>query len=294
MTFFSIVIPTYNRANLIETTIKSLLNQSYTNFEIIVVDDGSTDNTVEIVNKIVSAKISFYKIKNSERGFARNFGAKKAKGNYINFFDSDDIALENHLEIANQMVLKYNNPEIFHLNYVVRNVKTGAEKKKQWNEETVNNNLWKGNSLSCNGVFIKKEVSLQFPFNESRELSVSEDWELWLRLSARFNIYLSPIITSVIIDHDERSVMNYNEIKLLARKNALLKGLENDVVFMNKYCGLLKKIDAHMYSYISLHAILSGKKSKGLKYLLHALKLNPMELFSIRFLAICKHLLFIK
>lgn len=294
MTFFSIVIPTYNRANLIETTIKSLLNQSYNNFEIIVVDDGSIDNTVEIVNKIVSDKISFYKIKNSERGFARNFGAKLAKGNYINFFDSDDIALENHLEIANQMVLKYNNPEIFHLNYVVRNVKTGVEKKKQWNEETINNNLWKGNSLSCNGVFIKKEISLQFPFNESRELSVSEDWELWLRLSARFNIYLSPIITSVIIDHDERSVMNYNEIKLLARKNALVKGLENDVVFMNKYRGLLKKIDAHMCSYISLHAIISGNKREGIKYILRSLRLNIAEIFSMRFLAICKHLLFIK
>ena len=79
---FSIVIPTYNRSQLIKTTIKSLLNQTCTDFEIIVVDDGSIDNTETVIEEIVSNKISYHKIKNSERGFARNFGAKIAKGKY--------------------------------------------------------------------------------------------------------------------------------------------------------------------------------------------------------------------
>lgn len=292
--FLSIVIPTYNRADLIEGTIRSLLNQSNSDFEIIVIDDGSTDNTGEVVNKIASSKISFHKIKNSERGFARNFGAKIAKGNYVNFFDSDDIALENHVETAHQMIVKYDNPEIFHLNYCVKNVKTGIEKEKKWSEEIVNDSLWKGNSLSCNGVFIKRDIALKFPFNESRKLSVSEDWELWLRLSSRYKIYLSPIVTSIIIDHDDRSVMQYNEGKLIDRKNELIKGLSEDETFVEIFPKHLKKIEAHMFSYISLHAILSGSKSDGFKYLLFALKLSPMEIFSKRFLAICKHILLIK
>jgi len=138
---FSIVIPTYNRSQLIKTTIKSLLNQTCTDFEIIVVDDGSIDNTETVIEEIVSNKISYHKIKNSERGFARNFGAKIAKGKYVNFFDSDDIALEIHLNIAHQMIIKYDNPEIFHLNYSVKNLKTGIDKVKHWNKEIVNSNL---------------------------------------------------------------------------------------------------------------------------------------------------------
>lgn len=287
--FFSIIIPTYNRADLIELTINSLLSQTFSDFEILVVDDGSTDNTEAIVKNIHSAKISYFKIKNSERGFARNFGAKHAKGDYVNFFDSDDIALENHLDTAKNMILKYHQPEIFHLNYAIKNVKTGNIKEKNYNKEFVNDDLWKGNSLSCNGVFIKKDIALNFPFNESRKLSVSEDWELWLRLSARYKIYLSPIITTLIIDHDDRSVMQYNEQKFLDRKNELVKGLSNDSVFLTVFPKHLSKIEAHMLSYMSLHAILCGYKTTGIKYLINAIKLNPLELFSRRFLAIFKH-----
>lgn len=287
--FFSIVIPTYNRGNLIGMTIKSLLGQTFGNYEIIVVDDGSTDNTEQVIKSIGSDKISYYKIENSERGFARNYGAKCASGEYINFFDSDDIALENHLETANSMILKYGSPEIFHLNYAVKNVVTGNLKPKHWDTEVIMDNLWKGNTLSCNGVFIKREIALSFPFNESRRLSVSEDWELWLRLSARYKIYLSPVVTSLIIDHDERSVMKYNEERLIARKDELIKSLSGDHVFINRFPSHLNKIEAHMFSYIALHAILCGFKGNGLKYALKALMLNPKEVFSKRFLAICKH-----
>lgn len=287
--FFSIVIPTYNRGNLIGMTIKSLLDQTYHNFEIIVVDDGSTDDTEQVIKSIGSNQIRYYKIENSERGFARNYGAKHAAGDYINFFDSDDIALENHLEMASNMILKYQSPEIFHLNYAVKNVVTGELKEKHWNTEVIMDDLWKGNTLSCNGVVIKREIALAFPFNESRNLSVSEDWELWLRLSARYKIYLSSAVTSLIIDHDERSVMQYNEERLLGRKNELLKSLSADEIFIERFPTHLKKIEAHMFSYISLHAVLCGFKMNGFKYLLKALALNPVELFSKRFLAICKN-----
>ncbi len=289
--FFSIVVPTYNRASLIEQTIYSLLNQSFNDFEIIVVDDGSTDDTEVIVKNISSNKISYYKIVNSERGFARNFGAKKAKGLYVNFFDSDDIALNNHLEEAHKMVLKYNEPEIFHLNYAVKNQKTGVLVNKKWDVEFVNDSLWKGNTLSCNGVFVKQQTAISFPFNESRKLSVSEDWELWLRLSCRYKIYLSPVITSYIIDHDERSVLQYNEQKLLDRKDELIKSLSNDNEFFKMYAKQLKKIEAHMYSYMALHAALCEQNKSACKYLMKAISLNPSEILSRRFLAICKHII---
>jgi glycosyltransferase involved in cell wall biosynthesis len=80
MEIVSVVIPTHNRSELIENAVKSVLKQTYTNFEIIIVDDASTDNTESIVKSINSEKITYIKIKESRGGnYARNLGAKKLK-----------------------------------------------------------------------------------------------------------------------------------------------------------------------------------------------------------------------
>ena len=117
---FSIIIPTYNRAAFIRNTIQSLLNQSYSNFEIIVVDDGSKDNTDEIVKEITDPRVLYFKKENAERGAARNYGLNLAKGTYVNFFDSDDLAYPNHLASALAVVEEKDNPEIFHLGYDIK------------------------------------------------------------------------------------------------------------------------------------------------------------------------------
>lgn len=290
--FFSIVVPTYNRAPLIKETLLSILTQTNRSFEIIVVDDGSTDNTEDVVKSINSPQIAYYKIVNSERGYARNYGAKKAIGDYVNFFDSDDIALPNHIEIAERAINQFNHPEIFHLNYAWVNPAGKIIKEMKVNSEIANNQLLYGNILSCNGVFIKREIAIQFPFNESRELSVSEDWDLWLRLSSRFTIYMIPTITSHIVDHEERSVAQFNEERINKRKIALLRSLERDVVFTSKYPRAVKIIEAHMNSYLALHAVLAGHKAKSVNYLFLALRQNIGEFFKRRSLAIIKHLIF--
>jgi glycosyltransferase involved in cell wall biosynthesis len=92
----SIIIPTYNRANLINHTLDSILAQTYTNWECIIVDDGSTDNTVEILNKFANNDLRFKIVnrpKNLPKGAnsCRNFGFEKSLGNYITWFDSDDL-----------------------------------------------------------------------------------------------------------------------------------------------------------------------------------------------------------
>lgn len=289
---FSIVIPTYNRASLITKTVLSLLEQEYQNFEVIIVDDGSTDDTEEVVKNIDTLKVSYHKIKNSERGYARNFGAKLAKGDYINFFDSDDLAKPNHLSTAHKTILDKNFPELFHLNYMVMRSNSELVKSNVGNALLANQMLINGNILSCNGVFLKREIALQFPFNESRKLSVSEDWDLWLRLSARYKIHLVPTITSYIVDHEERSVMSFNEEKLLDRMQELLASIAGDKVFVNAYPTAVNKIKGHMLSYIALHAILTKHKSISFKYLRLAIKANYKEAFTRRFLAIIKHLVF--
>ena len=151
--FFSIIIPTYNRANFIKKTMQSILNQSYTNFEIIVIDDGSTDNTKEIIDSIDDIRIQYYFQENKERGAARNFGTKKAKGKYITFLDSDDLFMPTHLEQAFKFI-KLNNPNIFHQQYQISDE---GKTKKIIITTPIQKALIKGNPLSCMGVFIMRE-----------------------------------------------------------------------------------------------------------------------------------------
>jgi glycosyltransferase involved in cell wall biosynthesis len=101
MILFSVIIPTYNRANLISLSIESVLNQTFSNWELIVVDDGSTDNTREIVHRYVQyePRIKYIYQENAERCVARNNGIKNASGEYICFLDSDDYYLNNRLEL---------------------------------------------------------------------------------------------------------------------------------------------------------------------------------------------------
>src|SRR5688572_10357134 len=95
----SIVIPTYNRAHLISRAIHSVLNQTFQSWELIIVDDGSTDNTEEIMGGFVAdSRIKYYRKSNSGAAESRNVGVQKASGKYITFLDSDDEADPSWLE----------------------------------------------------------------------------------------------------------------------------------------------------------------------------------------------------
>ena len=203
--FFSVVIPTFNRAHLIGKTLDTFFQQTFFSFEIIVVDDGSTDNTDEVLAPYcMDSRVQYHKKKNEERGVARNYGARLAKGMYVNFFDSDDLAYPNHLEVAYGCTKKWNSPEVFHLGYDMRTPDGHRWVIKNNLPPTVNDQLINGNHLSCNGVFIRRDMAMQHPFSQDRSLSASEDYALWLHLAARFPLHCCNTITSTIIDHEAR------------------------------------------------------------------------------------------
>jgi glycosyltransferase involved in cell wall biosynthesis len=293
--FISIIIPTYNRAHLICKTLTSVLNQAYKNFEVIIVDDGSTDNTMEVVKEFIRKNnlknFHYYFKENAERAAARNFGLTLAKGDYVNFVDSDDILLYNHLSEALLAINELSNPEVFHLNYAWVTPDLKITKEVKLKAQYANKKLISGNILSCNGVFIKKKIAYQYTFNDNRNLSASEDWELWLRLSARFKIHMLPTITSYIVNHEERSVNQFNELKITNRRDCLINSLAKDDVFTKKFPNGIKIISSHMNSYIALHAALNSKKFKSIKYFVISITQDFTTLFNKRSLAIFKHLL---
>ena len=110
----SVVIPSYNRENTISNSIESVLKQTYSDIEVIVVDDGSTDKTEDIVKGIGDNRIRYIKLeKNSGACVARNIGIMNANGSYIAFQDSDDIWHPDKLEKQYQAIKKYNADLVF-------------------------------------------------------------------------------------------------------------------------------------------------------------------------------------
>ena len=289
---FSIIIPTYNRAHRVKNTILSALNQEFGSYEVIVIDDSSTDNTEELIKGIQNGKLKYYKQGNKERGAARNNGTQVAKGKYVNFVDSDDLLYPHHLSTAFKSVKALNEPEIFYQRFDIKNSAGKVLKRQGKISGEVGRKLIYGNMFSCDGIFIRKDIALRFAFREDRGLSGSEDWELWLRLGSRFTIHCNNEITSSIISHEERSVLNANEGSLVMRKILALKYAFEDEEMKKKYFRFYPKMESYLDLYVSLHLLLSGNKKRALYYLKHAFSLNPMVFFSRRFYAILKHFVF--
>jgi glycosyltransferase involved in cell wall biosynthesis len=290
---FSFVIPTYNRASFILGAIKSILSIPNNNYEIIVVDDGSTDDTESVVKSIKDDRIRYYKIENSERAAARNYGTLRAKGDYITFLDSDDVVMPHYLEEAQLIIDLYNSPEFFHLAYQIQNEQGKVIKKFDQRKGSLNKKLLKGNFLSCIGIFIQRDIAVQNLFNERRILSASEDWELWVRLAARYPIYYSNRISAALVQHNQRSVLKQktNE-ELENRIYFAFQSIFEDKVVMNTFGKFKNIIFAHLNLYLSLHYLIDGSKRKSIIFLAKAFKTDMTVLFSKKVLILVFKLIF--
>ncbi len=280
---FSIIIPTYNRGFLLPNTINSVLDQTYFFFEVIIVDDGSTDNTSELVKPYLADKrISYFKIKNSERGAARNFGVLRSKGDYITFLDSDDIFLPWHLATALEKIRSSNSPPVFHLRYEIL-LLDGSVDLPPLLPSPVNDKLLEGNFLSCMGVFLRRDIAEQNPFDADRQLSGSEDYELWLRIAARVPILTFDEITSRLINHKDRSVIHTNPKSLMARISSLGRKLQGNELFMQRFGNRLEMFNSFSTLYLALHLALSGARWLALKSLVYSVREYPYVVFNYRF-----------
>lgn len=116
---FSIVVPVYNTEKYIERCLNSILDQTYNNYEIIVVDDGSKDNSLGIIKEIAAKNdnIKLFSKKNSGVSDTRNFGVSKCQGDYLCFVDSDDYIEKNYLEKIKDIILHNNHPDLIKINY---------------------------------------------------------------------------------------------------------------------------------------------------------------------------------
>ena len=290
-TFFSVVIPTYNRATYLARTIESILAQSYAHFEIIVVDDGSTDHTAEVVDTFGEPRIRYYCKENGERAAARNFGTARANGDYVTFLDSDDLLYPNYLQRAAEAIRNHASPPFLHLAYEVTDPQLKAKVKVDGLRSDDIKMFVKGNPLSCMGCFLRKDIAAAFRFNEDRALSGSEDWELWIRVAAHCGIKTDNRVSAALIDHEARSVKSYPEEKLRQRKELALHYAFSDSQVQKKFGTYRRQMISYWDSYIALHLVLSGQTGIGVRYFFDSLTSYPFSLFERRTLGITKHLL---
>lgn len=189
----SVIIPTYNRSGYICSAIDSVLNQKNVKarLEIIVVDDGSTDNTEAVLKKYKN-KVRYFRIDHSGLpAVARNFGISKSSGDLIAFQDSDDIWALDKLSL--QLPL-FDNPDVVMScgNASVIDDSGKTIKKLMGTREDLKgaenfSSLIKQNAVATLTTIIRKQVLDEVgPFNESTELRAVEDYELWLRISAKY------------------------------------------------------------------------------------------------------------
>lgn len=193
----SIIIPTHNREKFIDETIQSVLDQTYKDFEIIVVDDGSTDGTKQKLEKF-NSKIKLIEQSNLERAQARNNGVKNSNGVYIAFLDSDDLWLNNKLEkqIAlldtnKDLVLTYG--QSLRINEQGQRTKPVKRQKEGYSGNIFEKLLLRNLVVSATPI-IRRETFEKTTGFDSKYIPY-EDWEFWLRLSllGKFHFINEPL-----------------------------------------------------------------------------------------------------
>ncbi len=210
----SVIIPTYNRLHLIGRAIKSVLNQSYKSFEIIVIDDGSSDGTFDFIQRTF-LDVLILKQLNKGVSSARNLGLKFAKGDWIAFLDSDDEWLRNKLELQVMEIKKSKNYSICHTNEIwIRNgVRVNQMKKHQKYGGDIFEKCLDMCRLSPSSVLIHKKIFKDVgTFDES--LIICEDYDLWLRISSKYSIlFLDSMLIRKYGGHEDQLSKNINGIE---------------------------------------------------------------------------------
>lgn len=271
MPYFSVVIPTYNRAEFIVNTLNSVLSQDYDDFEIIVVDDGSTDNTADIMreNYATSRKVRYVRQSNAERGAARNRGFKETRSEYTVFFDSDDLMHSDHLSTLAAAATRHPEANFLATKYQMqRDGKAYPSALHGLAEGFYGLELFlRGNPLACN-ICVKRDNPRLSLFVEDRRYAVFEDWMFMVQNLASDRMYLSDRVTISLVDHDNRSMRGNNQE--IIRKNRLARDwiLENVPLSEDQK----RILDGYSHYFCAIHSYLDTDRARGLNHLYHAFK----------------------
>lgn len=227
MIFFSIILPTFNDLENLKNSIKSVDRQTFKSFELIVVNDGSTDKTKEYLKKLTYSFIKIVNLSNNKGpAYARNKAIENSSGKWLCFLDSDDFWFENKLEIMRQSIeaSQIDKKHIYCHNLILKDKKLKNKKRLisgpiQFSKE-YENLLKIGNKLLLSATCVNNEFIREnkIRFNEKRKYVSVEDYDFWLILSlngAKFG-FINKFL-GIYLKHEKNLTNNI----LLHKKNLL-------------------------------------------------------------------------
>jgi len=283
----SVVIPTYNSAQFIVETLESVFAQTYKDYEVIVVDDGSTDNTREVLKPYMS-KIRYIYKENGGVASARNVGIKNARGEYIAFLDSDDLWLPEKLE--KQMEYFKSNPDVVLVfsDCILFGDKELIRKK---NTKRIYSYKYKGdmflhllqeNFIPTLTVIAKKECFDEVGYFDTDEsLISSEDYDMWLRIARSFKIgYIEEPLAKRRVSRKSLSFSNINRAYMATLKviRKTVDNIEDKSLNKRKF---LKNRLLNLYLNWGLSHFVNNNFKEARGQFVLAIKHNPINLRAI-------------
>ncbi|GAP10770.1 glycosyltransferase [Bellilinea caldifistulae] len=270
----TIIIPAYNQGYYLGEAIQSCLNQTYPNIEIIVVDDGSTDNTQEVAHSYNNPKIKYLYKQNGGLSSARNAGIRAASGEYLSFLDSDDMFLPPKIEL---LMDKFKaNPELGfvagHALLIDQRGKVIPKKFETFLPSPIQN-LILGNPFHVGSVMIKKEWQEKIGYFDET-LRSYEDWDYWLRLAIEgCNMEVVPVAVSKYRFHTGQ--MTRNGEQMTTANLAVLEKTFTNPNLSQEWQKMKPKAYAHAHLRAAAHGFLSSDFRFAHEHIRMALKLDP-------------------
>jgi len=283
---FSVVMPAYNASSFIAKTLECLNAQKFSDFEALIINDGSTDNTPAVITEYIvrhrHLKLRLVNQENKGIASARNRGILEAKGRYVAFLDHDDIWYPEKLsrcceilKISPQTAILCHDEALRDISgKIVRNLKSGPCVKDMFRKL-----LYGGSCLYTSATIVRKDALSEVGlFRENQEFSTGEDYDLWLRLSKKHKIYFLPEILGEYVLNTRNASLNFE--KHYTNQLCVLKTnfKEIEEKKMPDYFLMFIRI-TRVYLIIAKEFFLRKKLAKGIKYLISAL---TRPLFEIR------------
>lgn len=280
---FSVIIPTHNRADLLRIAIQSVVEQTVKKWELLIIDDGSMDNTKEVAKSFDDSRIHYFYQEHKERNTARNLGIQKAKGQYICFLDDDDYFLEFHLQNFFDFLIQNDFPEVILRTGYYKEMPDRRRIKTQNYNPAIHSNpvcfaafnmcgVW---SLCIPKTFLEKDrFALQFPH--------WQDTHLILRLLARYPFNQLNSYSYVYVIHPQRgSSLLYNQVDATQRIESNVEAMRH--LFENYGELILPYLPpdspaflySEKYAQHASNAVVFGKWKLGFHFLQKALAEDP-------------------
>lgn len=257
---FSIVIPLYNKEISISNTIQSIFNQTCQNFEIIVINDGSTDSSAEIVEGLKDSRIRLINQNNQGVSAARNRGIKESKYEWILFLDGDDLWEVNHLEEIEKMMQKFPDEKVYVTSFKYSDNRK-LFKHPRGKEIFLIENYFKealNENLICTIVIVINKVCFQNIGYFNPILTRGEDMDLWARLAKQYPIVKSSKVTATYrVEAENRTSLNKDLEKAHVYYFDIDSTLDSDE--KNYYKTIVLK---HLYNYLRNNDLKNVSKLK--------------------------------